>query len=56
MIRLITFGGLRLEQEGAPYTRAAIQRRQLVLLAMIAAAGQAGISRDKLVAYFWPER
>lgn len=51
MIRLRTLGGLGLDGEGAPL----LQRRPLALLAVLAAAGELGISRDKLLAYFWPE-
>jgi DNA-binding SARP family transcriptional activator/tetratricopeptide (TPR) repeat protein len=51
MIRLRTLGGLALEGEGAPM----LQRRPLALLAVLAGAGDLGISRDKLLAYFWPE-
>jgi DNA-binding SARP family transcriptional activator len=31
------------------------QRRRLALLALIAASGRRGISRDKVLAYLWPE-
>jgi DNA-binding SARP family transcriptional activator len=55
VFRLITFGGLALTHGGLPYTGAASQRRRLALLAVLAAAGPTGASRDKLLAYFWPE-
>jgi DNA-binding SARP family transcriptional activator/tetratricopeptide (TPR) repeat protein len=51
MIRLRTLGGLSLEGDSAP----AVQRRPLALLAVLAAAGDLGVSRDKLLVYFWPE-
>lgn len=51
MIRLRTLGGLALDGEGAPL----LQRRPLALLAVLAVVGDLGISRDKLLAYFWPE-
>jgi DNA-binding SARP family transcriptional activator len=53
MLRLETFGGLHLSgTAGAP---AVTQRRRLALLVLLAAAGERGISRDKLIAYLWPE-
>lgn len=55
MLRLRTFGGLWLEGDEAPLTGAAGQRRRLVLLAALAAAGQKGMSRDAVVGLLWPE-
>ena len=55
MLRLKTFGGLWLEGDEGPLTGAAAQRRRLVLLAALAAAGQKGMSRDALVGLLWPE-
>ena len=55
MLRLTTFGGLWLEGDEGPLTGAAAQRRRLVLLAALAAAGQKGMSRDALVGLLWPE-
>jgi serine/threonine-protein kinase len=55
MLELRTFGGLSVEANGAPLTGAAVQRKTLALLALLAAAGKNGLSRDKLIAYLWPE-
>ena len=55
MLRLKTFGGLSLNGDEGPLTGAAAQRRRLVLLAALAAAGQKGMSRDALVGLLWPE-
>ncbi len=55
MLRLTTFGGLALSTDGVPMTGAAAQRSRLALLALLASAGTAGISRDKLLLYLWPE-
>ena len=55
MLHLKTFGGLSVEVDGTPGTGAAQQRKTLALLALLAAAGHRGISRDKLIAYLWPE-
>jgi DNA-binding SARP family transcriptional activator len=53
MFRLQTLGGLALsDPAGAPM---AIQRRRLALLALLAAAGEGGLRRDKLVARLWSE-
>jgi eukaryotic-like serine/threonine-protein kinase len=41
--------------DGDPSARLSVQRRRLALLALLAAAGSRGLSRDKLVAYLWPE-
>jgi len=55
VLRLRTFGGLWLEGDEGPLTGAAAQRRRLVLLAALAAAGHKGMSRDALVGLLWPE-
>src|SRR6266446_8991607 len=55
MLVLRTFGGLSIEENRAPYSGAATQRKTLALLALLAAAGKNGLSRDKLIAYLWPE-
>ena len=55
MLHLKTFGGLSVEFDGIPGTGAAQQRKTLGLLALLAAARQRGLSRDKLIASLWPE-
>ena len=55
MLQLKTFGGLSVEIDGVPATGAAQQRKTLALLALLAAAGRRGLSRDKLIASLWPE-
>src|SRR5262245_25953612 len=55
MLRLNTFGGLTLARGTEDLTGAATQRRRLALLVLLAVAGSAGMSRDKLLAYLWPE-
>ena len=55
-LRLSTFGGLTLVVNGIPVTGVMTQRRQLALLALLAVARGQGVSRDKIVAYLWPER
>jgi DNA-binding SARP family transcriptional activator/tetratricopeptide (TPR) repeat protein len=50
-LRLRTFGGLWIEGETAPPLGA----RPLALLALVAAAGKKGISRDRVVGILWSE-
>src|SRR5512140_2895468 len=51
--RLETFGKLALT--GAASAGVSHQRRRLALLALLAAAGKSGLSRDQLIGYLWPE-
>ena len=55
MLRFRTLGGAAVESETGPIGGAAAQRKSLALLALLALAGDRGISRDKLLAYLWPE-
>jgi DNA-binding SARP family transcriptional activator len=54
MLRLEALGGLRLvDATGA--SPAVTQRRRLALLALLACAGERGLTRDKVIGYLWPE-
>jgi len=53
--RLTTLGALALSGDEGPLAGAAAQRRSLALLALLALGRNKGVSRDKLVAYLWPE-
>src|SRR5437867_3877169 len=55
MLFLKTCGGLSVEVDGAPGTGAAQRRKTLALLALLAGAGSRGMSRDKLIAFLWPD-
>ena len=55
MLYLRTFGGLTLDTGGGSLTGAGAQRSRLALLAVLAAAGERGVSRESLLAIFWPE-
>ncbi|MEO8577415.1 MAG: BTAD domain-containing putative transcriptional regulator [Gemmatimonadales bacterium] len=55
MFRLKAFGTPALESQNGRAPAAAIQRRQLALLAIIASSGKAGIPRDKAALFLWPE-
>ena len=55
MLHLEVFGGLSLRSDAGPLPVAATQRRRLALLALLAAAGEQGLSRDKIVGWLWPD-
>ena len=55
MLRLRTFGGCRLERDGAEWDVMPGQRKGLALLALLAAAGDRGLARDVVAAYLWPD-
>src|SRR5678815_2832547 len=55
MLRLRTFGGCRLERDGAEWDAMPGQRKGLALLALLAAAGERGFAREAVCAYLWPE-
>jgi DNA-binding SARP family transcriptional activator len=54
VLDLRTFGGLWLENR-ASLAPIAVQRSRLALLAILAVAGPAGLSRDRVAALLWPE-
>jgi DNA-binding SARP family transcriptional activator len=55
MLRLSMLGTLSMESDHGPLEGVARRRRPLALLAFIAASGSHGVSRDKVLAYLWPE-
>lgn len=56
MLRLRTLGAVYLAlDDGNPLGGAASQKRALALLSVLAASGDSGLSRDRLVAMLWPE-
>jgi len=56
VLSLYTLGGAYVADEsGTALSGAASQKRVLSLLAVLAVAGEAGLSRDKLVGLLWPE-
>ena len=54
MLRLRTLGGISLESDAGALGAAAVQRRRLAILALLATSRDRGVSRDKLLAYLWP--
>jgi Tol biopolymer transport system component/DNA-binding SARP family transcriptional activator len=55
VLEIRALGRLHVVDEGGHVTGAAAQPRRLALLALLATAGEQGITRDKLLAYFWPD-
>ena len=55
MLVLRLLGGASLDGPRGPLTGRVVQRRRLALLAVLAAARGRSMSRDRLVALFWPE-
>jgi DNA-binding SARP family transcriptional activator len=53
-MRLRTFGGLFVETEDGG-RHVALQRKPLAVLALLASAGLAGVSRARLLSLLWPE-
>lgn len=54
MLRLLTFGGLALEGDD-PSVAPRLRPPRLALLAVLAAAGERGSTRERLTGLFWPE-
>ncbi|CAN5661920.1 hypothetical protein BH23GEM6_BH23GEM6_26480 [soil metagenome] len=55
MLRLVTFGSCAMMRDETAIESLSAQRRALALLAMVAAAGPTGVSRDVIAARLWPE-
>ena len=55
MLRLTTFGGVALRQDGELHTGAASQKRRLALLVLLASSEGRPVRRDQLLAALWPE-
>jgi len=55
MLLLRLLGGASLAGESGPLSGRAVQRRRLALLAIFALEHPRPVSRDKLIAWLWPE-
>ena len=55
VLRLRALGSPSVEGRKGHLSGAAAQPKSLALLALLAAAGPRGVSRDKILAYLWPE-
>jgi DNA-binding SARP family transcriptional activator/TolB-like protein len=56
MVRLLSLGQLSLVgNDGQPVSNAAAQPRRLALLAVLGRSAPKAVSREKLIAWFWPD-
>jgi DNA-binding SARP family transcriptional activator len=55
VLRIKTLGALAVTSDGKSVPGAASQPRRLALLALLARAGETGLSRDRLIAVLWPD-
>ena len=55
MFVVTVLGGLSIENNAGAVPPAARQRRRLSLVALLAVAGERGLSRDRIQSYLWPE-
>ena len=55
MLRINVLGGLYVTGDGRPLSGAAAQPSRLALLALLAVAGERGVTQDVLLAYLWPD-
>ena len=56
MIRIHTLGGLTVRSaDGKPLSGASIQPRRLAILALLARAGDRGVSRERILSLLWPD-
>jgi TolB-like protein len=55
LLRIRSFGSPAVEGPDGPLGGCAAQRQVLALLTLVAAAGERGLSRDKIIALLWPE-
>jgi DNA-binding SARP family transcriptional activator/TolB-like protein len=56
MVRLLSLGQLSLvDPHGQPVSNAAAQPRRLALLAVLGRSAPRAVSREKLIAWFWPD-
>jgi DNA-binding SARP family transcriptional activator len=55
MLRLVTFGGLRVLRDDVSVAELANQRKRLAILAVVAAAAPLGVSRERLLFLLWPD-
>jgi DNA-binding SARP family transcriptional activator len=55
VLRINTLGGLSVHADGRALTGSAAQPRRLAVLALLARAGERGVTREKLLSILWPE-
>ena len=54
-VKLFLLGGVRAESNGAALAGRAVQRRRLALLALLALSPRRTLTRERVIAYLWPE-
>lgn len=55
MIRLYLLGGATVKSDGETVTGRAVQRRRLAVLALLALAPRRSLTRERIIAYLWPD-
>jgi DNA-binding SARP family transcriptional activator/tetratricopeptide (TPR) repeat protein len=55
VLRLLTFGGLRVAREDGGASDLSNQRRRLAVLVIVAAAAPSAVTRDRLLYLLWPD-
>jgi len=56
VIRINTLGSLSVrDEDGTPLSGAAAQPRRMAILALLARAGQRGVTREKVLSLLWPD-
>jgi DNA-binding SARP family transcriptional activator/TolB-like protein len=55
LLRIRCFGQLSVVRDGQPLAGAAAQPRRLAILALLARAGDRGLSREKAIGYLWSD-
>lgn len=55
MLRIRCLGQLSADRDGQPLAGAAVQPRRLAILAILARAGDRGVTREKMIGYLWPD-
>ncbi|MEO7997287.1 MAG: BTAD domain-containing putative transcriptional regulator [Gemmatimonadaceae bacterium] len=55
MLRILTFGGMSVAHPERELAGAVLQPRRLALLAVLARAGERGVTRERLLTLFWPD-
>lgn len=55
MLRIQCLGQLSVQRDGEPLSGSPAQPKRLAILALLACAGNRGITRDKLIGLLWPD-
>ncbi|MFL5483635.1 MAG: BTAD domain-containing putative transcriptional regulator [Gemmatimonadaceae bacterium] len=55
LLEIHMLGGLSIASDGRTMSGAAARKKPLAVLALLACAGERGMSRDRLISFLWPE-